>query len=169
MKNIYLLGFMGSGKSEIGKRLSKSLGKNFIDMDKIIEKKEKMSIRGIFERFGEKYFRGKEKKLLEELDKERGKIISTGGGIVMDEENWKVLKNGITIYLKISFKEALKRLKKAEDRPLLLEGNREKIIGNLLKKRGPFYERADYIIPNEGKSIDEVVGEIKRIIENEKD
>jgi len=155
---------MGSGKSVIGEKLSRKLGREFIDMDRVIEERESMKISEIFAQRGEDYFRRKEGELLKEIGGTGNAVVSTGGGIVMAEKNWEVLKKGITIYLKISPEEAWKRLEKVEDRPLLLQKDRKQYIYNLLKTRQPYYEKADFTVLNEGRRVEEVVEEIVRMM-----
>ena len=159
---------MGSGKSVVGKRLSRMLKREYVDMDKVIEDRTGMSIRDIFSVYGEDYFRRKEKELLKEIGGEGEKVVATGGGVVISEENWEILKKGITIYLKISSEEAWKRLKEVEDRPLLLDKDRKKRIESLLQERESFYEKANFIVSSEGRSIEDVVDEIIGIIQNER-
>jgi len=159
-KNVYLIGFMGSGKSLVGRKLAERMGREFIDMDEEIEKIEGMKIKEIFTRKGEEYFRMQEEKLLEELGRLKGRVISTGGGVVMRERNWKILKKGVTVYLEISEEEAIKRLKDVKDRPILERGKREEIIKTLLPIRRPYYEKADIKVKAEGKKVEEIVEEI---------
>ena len=155
---------MGSGKSVIGEKLSRKLEREFIDMDRVIEERESMKISEIFAQYGEDYFRRKEGELLREIGGRGNAVVSTGGGIVMAEKNWTILKEGVTIYLKISPEEAWKRLEKVEDRPLLLQKDRKQFICNLLRTRQPYYEKADFTVLNEGRRVEEVIEEIARII-----
>ena len=105
--NIFLVGPMGSGKSSLGKKLSKSLDKKFIDTDKEIEKKEKKTINEIFENNGEKYFREKEKEFLINIPNNLNIIIATGGGIITNQENRKKLKENKVIFLNASIELSL--------------------------------------------------------------
>lgn len=160
MKSIYLTGFMGAGKTTIGKALGKYLEMPVFDTDQEIEKKEKRTINELFERQGEAYFRACETSILGELPKEDA-VITTGGGIICKDENRQLLKEqGIVIFLFASEEEIAKRLERDETRPLL-RGDKLERIGTLYKERLPIYKNAaDYIIDTTGKEIGEVVREI---------
>ncbi|RKX52762.1 MAG: 3-dehydroquinate dehydratase, partial [Thermotoga sp.] len=135
---VFLVGMMGSGKSTIGKLLSNILGYRFIDMDEEIEKSEGRRIRDIFKRRGEKYFRKLEKKLLKEISRRRENlIVATGGGVIKDQENRKILKEHKTIFLMVEPGELLKRVK-VDNRPLLSEGKNR--IFDIWKQRERYYK-----------------------------
>ena len=126
--NIYLIGMMGSGKTTIGKILSKKLKMNFIDIDHKIEKIMSMEISEIFDEFGQKRFRDMESSFLIEKSKEKGIIFSTGGGIILKESNREcLLNNGITILLETSIDELINRIKNTYDRPLLKNSKNIKV------------------------------------------
>ena len=112
---------MGSGKSSIGSKLAHSLKKNFIDIDEMIELESGSSIKTIFKEYGENYFRDLETRELEKIvNKDENFIVSTGGGIILKEENWKLMESaGISIYLKSSIENLWSRLSSDEGRPLL--------------------------------------------------
>jgi len=171
-KNIVLVGFMGTGKTEVGKNLAKKLNMDFIDTDELIEKKEKDRIVRIFQVKGEEYFREVEEEIIEKVSKCKNCVIATGGGALIREKNYLNLKkNGILICLSASPEEIYRRTIPKKDRPLLLKSkNVIETIKELLKIREPYYSKADYKIDTTKKSIDEVVEEIIRIIkkENEK-
>lgn len=117
--NIILIGFMASGKTTVGKMLSKKLNMNFLDTDALIEKAEGLSIKYMFENYGEFYFREKEKTLTEKLLSVKNTVISTGGGTVISAENAANLKQiGTVIFLDTPLNGIEKRLKDAPDRPL---------------------------------------------------
>jgi len=157
MKNIILVGFMGTGKSVVGKKLAAKLDKDFIELDDMIESKEKMSIKDIFEKKLEPYFRQVEKEAVKEAAKRENVVISAGGGAVMDEENFKNLKNsGIIICLKASPDTILKRTKNLKTRPLLNVSDPKKQIEELLKKREPYYNKADFSINTDDLTIEQV-------------
>ena len=105
--NIFLVGPMGSGKSSLGKKLAKSLGKKFIDSDKEIEKNERKTISEIFEKSGESYFREKEREFLINIPNSLNMVIATGGGIVIDKENREKLKENKVIFLNASVERQL--------------------------------------------------------------
>jgi len=165
MQNIYLVGFMGSGKSTIGKKISEKLNLKFLDTDKIIEKKNSMTINQIFYNQGEKYFRNEEKKLLIELNKYKKTIISTGGGFVCNSRIIDLInKNNFTIYLKYKSETLYKRLlKEKQNRPLLKnlkESDLKKFIENLLFSREKYYNKSKIIIECKEINENEILREI---------
>lgn len=168
-KNIVLVGFMGTGKTEVGKNLAKKLNMDFIDTDELIEKKEKDRIVRIFQVKGEEYFREVEEEIIEKVSKCKNCVIATGGGALIREKNYLNLKkNGILICLVATPEEIYRRTIPKKDRPLLLKSkNVIETIKELLKTREPYYSKADYKIDTTKKSIDEVVEEIIRIIKRE--
>lgn len=166
MKNIVLTGFMGTGKSQVGRRLAKELNIQFVDTDDLIEKEAGKSIAQIFAQLGEGYFRSLESKVINQLSaigyQPSAKVIATGGGAIVNPKNLEALKkSGIVICLTASVESILSRIGSSDERPLLAKGNKKQIISDLLKQREPFYKKADFIIDTTAKSIDEVVKEIK--------
>lgn len=164
-KNIVLIGFMGSGKTTIGRLLAKQLDYSFLDTDEEIEQKENKTINKIFAEQGEKYFRTCETKLLEELSNSNEKcIISTGGGMPLLKENGKLLKKtGFVVYLSVQKDTVMERLKNDTTRPLLAGDSMEKKVEDLLEFRNPIYEyTAHMMIKTDYKSIEEIVEEIIR-------
>ena len=161
MKNIVLIGFMGSGKTEIGKRLADKLGYTFMDTDSIIEKKMGKSISGIFQEDGEEHFRGLEAGVVKELSGIRGCIISTGGGMVVNRENiLNLKKDGLMIWLKTSPETIYERVKSEHHRPLLGVKDPLQEINKLLGLREPLYAEADITIETDGLDIEKIVGMI---------
>jgi shikimate kinase len=165
-KNIYLIGLMGSGKTTLGKILSKKLDKIFYDSDQVIEEKLGVDVSMIFEYEGEEGFREREKDILQELVSKKNIVLATGGGIILSKSNRDLLsENGIVIYLKSNQKDLILRTKNDKTRPLLKNGNIELIIKKLCKEREPLYEEiADFEIMTKNKRVHEVVNEIIRII-----
>ncbi|MBU1887784.1 MAG: shikimate kinase [Candidatus Omnitrophica bacterium] len=160
MQNIVLVGFMGTGKTAVGRILAAKLGREFIEMDEMIEAKEGRSIREIFEK-GEDYFRILEMDTAGKVSQEKGVIISTGGGAVVNDKNFQNFKkNGLIICLEASPKVILKRTKDLVSRPLLNVPDPEKKIEELLKKRDPYYKRADFCIDTDTLSAEEVADKI---------
>jgi shikimate kinase len=163
---IYLIGFMGSGKSHIGQLLSSAMGLYYIDLDKEIEKKD-MSISEIFEKKGENYFRKLEREALLKTSALEKTIIACGGGTpcFFDNMEW-MNRNGITIFLNPATEVLVDRLKQEkEKRPLLLnksEGEIQYHIEQLLKSRMEFYQKADFEI-QEADEI-KIITRIKEII-----
>ena len=150
-KNICIMGLMGSGKSIIGKDLSKYLDLKFYDTDKEIEKKTKKSINSIFKEHGESYFRDIEEKICVDLLNYNNCVISLGGGSIINKKIRKEVKqNSYSIYLQVKINNLLKRLKSSKKRPLLNKNidNRE-TLKNLFDKRRKFYENADFIVNND--------------------
>jgi len=161
MKNIVLTGFMGTGKSEVSKELSKILGWAVIDIDAEIEKLQGMKIAEIFKQFGEPKFRDIETEVIKSFSKNKNVIISTGGGAVLRQENMDSLReNGVVICLSAAPETILKRTSSNNDRPLLQVENPLKKIKELLKFRMPYYEKADIMINTENKTPLKVAEEI---------
>jgi len=152
----YLIGMMGSGKSSVGKLLANKLQFSNIDIDKEIEKDEKLSIKEIFEKKGENYFREIESKYL--LRKRKLAVVSCGGGIILNKINREFLKtSGYTIYLKSSIPTLEKRLLNKNSRPLLNNDNLKETLINLYSKRKTLYtSAANTTIITDRKSVKEV-------------
>ncbi len=120
MENIYLVGFMGSGKSTVGRILAKKLDRKFVDIDTEIEKEQNKKIKDIFADKGEAYFRQLEKEKIEEFTKKKGCIVSTGGGLGADKNNMELMKKtGKVVWLDVDLEEILKRCSNDKNRPLL--------------------------------------------------
>jgi shikimate kinase len=159
---------MGVGKSEVGRSLAARQGMNFIDADEIIEKTEGRKISEIFEKNGEPYFRDIETEVIKTLEDYDNFVISTGGGIVLREENVKMLKEIGTLVLLTAEPEVVyQRLKETSDRPLLMQGDKMESIKKILDARNPIYEKvADYKIDTSNISpqaaVEEIVKWIKR-------
>ena len=150
-KNICIMGLMGSGKSVIGKELSKSLNLKFYDTDREIELKTKKSITAIFKERGETYFRGIEEEICTELLNQYNCVISLGGGSIVNKKIMKKIKiNSFSIYLRVKLNNLENRLTFSKKRPLLIKNhNREQILENLFNDRRKFYEKADFIVDND--------------------
>ncbi len=150
-KNICIMGLMGSGKSVIGKDLSKYLNLKFYDTDKEIELKTKKSISSIFKERGESYFRSIEEKICIELLNKDNCVISLGGGSVINKRIRKIIKdNCYSIYLQVKINTLINRLKTSKKRPLLNEGaDKVQTLRDLYNYRRKFYEKADCIVNND--------------------
>jgi shikimate kinase len=169
MKNIYLVGFMGTGKSAVGRALSRVLKREFLEIDKLIELNQKRTINKIFQESGEVYFRKLESEVLETISKRKGAIVSCGGGIVIDKANIKIMKGtGLMICLTAKPKVILNRLKGKKNRPLLKVIDPEAKIKELLKKRQIFYKQAAHKIDTSRLLIKDVVQEIIKILSQNK-
>ena len=161
MKNIVLTGFMGTGKSEVSRELSRILGWKAIDVDAEIEKSQKTTITEIFKQFGEPRFRDIETEMIRIFSKNKNVIISTGGGAVLRQENMDAVReNGIVVCLTAKPETILQRTGNNNDRPLLQVEEPLKKIKELLEFRRPYYEKADIMIDTEGKTPLEIAEEI---------
>ena len=169
-KNICIMGLMGSGKSIIGKDLSKCLNFKFYDTDNEIELKMKKSISKIFEEDGESFFRDIELKVCTDLLTLDNCVISLGGGSVINKEIRRVIKkNSYSIYLQVKLNKLLERLKSSKKRPLLNKNlNKKETLENLYNYRRKFYEKADFIVNNNNdkfKVLEKIKSEL-RLYEN---
>jgi shikimate kinase len=164
MRNIYLIGFMGAGKSTIGKPLAERLKREFCDTDELVEARAGRSIAAIFAREGEARFRELERQVIEEISQKGSHVVALGGGAPLREENWQAISStGITIYLRADAETLFARLNDKGSRPLLadLEGeDRLEKIRRLLKIREPYYKRAELIVECRNRSAEELVEEI---------
>ena len=162
---IYLIGYMGCGKSTLGRRLAKHTGLQFVDMDDYIEKRNFKTVPQIFAEEGEAEFRKKERKALEELSEFTDTIIATGGGAPCFFDNINLMnKTGKTIYLNIDPKILAERLLKSKtERPLIKGKSREELvefIDETLRKRNTFYKQAKYQITQPDVDLDELMRKI---------
>tara|TARA_B100000989_G_scaffold90936_1_gene65781 strand:- start:2161 stop:2697 length:537 start_codon:yes stop_codon:yes gene_type:complete len=150
-KNICFMGLMGSGKSIIGKDLSKYLNLKFYDTDKEIEVKTKKRIKTIFEENGETYFRDIEEKICLELLNYSNCVISLGGGSIINKKIRKAIEqNSYSIYLQVKLHNLVNRLESSKKRPLLSNNkNKIEILKNLYESRRRFFQKADFIINND--------------------
>lgn len=164
MNHIVIIGFMGSGKTRVGKRLSKDLGLEFVEVDKVITKRMNLTVKDIFRRFGEPFYRALETTTIKALiqDEER-KVISLGAGLPMQEQNKKYINQlGVVVYIKGSVDTLKKRLE-GNNNPLLEEDNSDEKIRKLLKQRDPVYAGfADIQVVTGVKTFDELIEEIKQ-------
>jgi len=165
MGNIYLIGFMGAGKSVVGRRLSSMLGWPFCDTDEFIERKAGLPVPEIFSRLGEAGFRRLEAEAVREVAGKDGLVVALGGGAPLREETWELIKkSGVTIYLKEAPEVLFLRLSKDAGRPLLsgTEGEaRRQRIAELLTEREPRYRKADLVVECRGRPPEEIAAEIQ--------
>jgi len=160
--NIFLVGFMGAGKTTVSKYLSAMLALDRIEMDEIIVQKEGMSIASIFEEYGEEYFRNCESNTLMELRKRAQLVVSCGGGIVLRDENIaNMKKSGRVVLLTATPETTLERVRDSDERPILRNNmNVEFIAGLMEKRRERYMKAADIIVRTDGKTVLEVCEEI---------
>ena len=158
---------MGVGKSTVGKKLAKKLKLKFIDIDQIIEKKEKRTIKEIFENKGEGYFRKIEKKIsLEELKKSNA-VIALGGGAFMDSSIRKEAKNfSISFWLDLGLRPLLIRLKNVKKRPLLDQDSLEESVNKIYSQRKKIYNKSNFKIKCNLMSVGQIVDKIVRLYES---
>ncbi|HHZ05171.1 MAG TPA: shikimate kinase [Clostridiales bacterium] len=141
--NVILCGFMGCGKSTVGKRLSKITGRPFVDMDYYIEEKSNMTVKEIFEKYGEAYFRDLEYNTAVELAQKDNMIISAGGGTLLFERNVQALsQTGTIVLLNVSLSTLRYRLRNDTKRPLLQRPDKNKAMAEMYEQRMPLYTRA---------------------------
>lgn len=165
--NIILIGFMGCGKSTVGRKLANALSYEFMDTDTVIEETYGKTISKMFEEDGEEAFRKAETELLRKLEKEaKGLVIATGGGMPMREENVACMRNiGTVVFLEAKIETILERLKNDTGRPLADGEDREKKLRPLYEKRLPVYlDAAELRLDTEDKSFYSMIEEIKQYI-----
>lgn len=170
--NIVLTGFMGTGKSTVGRLLARKLGFAFVDIDELIENEAGLSVSDIFSMFGEARFRQLEMEAIERLAKGglgNNLVVSTGGGAVVNEKNRSLLKGwGKLVCLTASPEEILRRVGNRADRPLLAGPDRQEKMARLLDERRGAYRDCDMEIDTTGKRPDDVVGAIHSFITGQK-
>ena len=160
--NIFLIGFMGAGKSTISDYLKNALAMDVVEMDQCIVERQGMSISDIFETYGEEYFRELETNLLIEMQSQSNVVVSCGGGVPMRERNVvEMKKNGRVVLLTAKPETILERVKDNHDRPLLENNKTVPFIAGLMEKRRAKYEAAaDIVIQTDGKSELEICEEL---------
>jgi shikimate kinase len=166
MENIFLIGFMGAGKSTIARELQKRLGRKLVEMDARIVEEQGMSINDIFAQFGEEHFRDIESQLILTIGDEGNTIVSCGGGVVVRPQNTEYMKkSGKVVYLKTSPETIYARVRYSTERPILNGNMNVEYIAGLLEKRRPLYEgAADITVVTDGRSCDEICSEILRAL-----
>ena len=160
-RGVVLVGFMGSGKSSVGRKLARRFGVPFVDVDERIESAAGCRIRDLFGREGESAFRAREKAALRDALSVKGCVIATGGGAFADEENRVLLRSyAPVVYLEAAVETLLERLAGDLGRPLLRGGDREDVVRELLSRREPGYRTADVTVRTDGRTVEDVAGQV---------
>ena len=165
--NIILCGFMGCGKTTIGKYLSKMLGYSLTDTDKIIQKKFNMTVSEVFATLGEQKFRLSETDVLRELLDADNQVIATGGGLVINPNNIELInshRNAVLVYIDVPLRALQERLKRDVRRPLLQREDRYEFIENLHNQRHPIYKSVSKLAVDGGAPILVVAKRIKKLL-----
>jgi shikimate kinase/shikimate kinase/3-dehydroquinate synthase len=164
-KNIVLLGMMGSGKTTLGKIISKKLNRKFIDVDNEIEIEEGMKISDMFQKKGEDFFRKIEEKISLQFLKKTSSVISLGGGAFINKNiQNEVLRNQISIWLKWDNKNLINRIKNSKKRPLAMQLN-DNDLDKLINKRSKIYAKAKFHIKCDKLSKEEIIKKIINLYE----
>ncbi len=161
MAKFFLTGYMGSGKTTAGKKLSTKLGYEFIDLDKFIEQEYQLTIPEIFAKKGEKEFRAMEHNALKKLLEKDNLVIACGGGTPCYYNNMELMNNhGNTVYLKMSADSLVSRLLNAKDKRPIIANKTEKelreFVTRQLEKREDFYDQAQYVVKGKDLNVDEL-------------
>ncbi|MBE3127653.1 MAG: shikimate kinase [Candidatus Atribacteria bacterium] len=168
-KNIIITGFMGTGKTVVAIELARKLKMEFIDMDQVIEERQGISISDIFARYGEKYFREQENKLVKELSQKENMVIATGGGTLLSSDNARMLgQAGEIVCLYADSQTIYNRVKRKNDRPLLKGENVLSEIDHLLEERKKIYANIKWKIDTTNLNIQEVTDKIIALLEQER-
>ena len=167
-KNLTLTGMMGVGKSTIGKALSKHLSMEFIDVDKVIEKKLKLTVQKIFEQKGESFFRELEEEITLQEIKKKNKVVSLGGGAFMNKNiRDHVLSHAKSFWLNLNTNLLTKRLKNSKIRPLLINKNIKITLEKIYNERKSSYSLANYNIDCNNLTTDLIVNKIVKLYEKD--
>lgn len=153
MKNIYLCGFMGCGKSHIGRLLAKKLGLSFTDLDRYIVEKEGISIPEIFEKYGEPHFRSLESKYIKEMPE--NSVVATGGGAIINPDTAKAAREkGTVVFLDTAFEICYDRIKGDTNRPLVMNNTKEQLHELFTNRRRVYLANAEFTVNANGKDSD---------------
>ncbi|MFS1513331.1 shikimate kinase [Chengkuizengella sp. SCS-71B] len=163
--NIVLVGFMGTGKSTVGKQLSSKLGWEFVDTDHMIEHRENMSIPEIFSKKGESYFREVETRIIQEVLSNDMQVIATGGGSVLRLQNRsRMLSHGTVVQLDADAEIIIKRLEGEKLKRPLLQGDLEEKVYEMMERRKHAYEFADFVIDTNVFEVESIVEQIYNVV-----
>lgn len=166
MENIFLIGPMGSGKTTLGRRIAPRLGYEFIDVDEELEKRCGVEVAVIFEIEGEQGFRERESGLLAEIAANRGQLIATGGGSILNEHNREIIRaNGKAVWLKTSVDQQIRRLERDKRRPLLAAPDRRRRLTEMAELRNPIYASlADLVFESKNRPLAHMADMLERTI-----
>jgi len=162
LPTIVVIGFMGAGKTSVGRLVARALGREFVDTDQMIERATRMTIGELFQREGELSFRRREIAAIDRAIAVPGRVIAVGGGAVLSADNRTALKQaGLLVYLRATPETLAARLTGVTDRPLLNTGDRVGRIRDLLVARGPIYETAgDVAIDTDRLNLEQTAVEV---------
>ncbi|MGB0370543.1 MAG: shikimate kinase [Opitutales bacterium] len=161
--NLYLVGFMGTGKSTIGRRVAEELKMRFVDSDHAIEKKYRMAIPEIFEKHGEAHFRALEREFVDTGHPKRGMVVACGGGLVVQDGMLETLENkGIVVCLVASEETIIQRVSSNPNRPLLNVDDQRERIRKLIAEREPIYRKVNTQLMTDMRPVPSVVGHLAR-------
>jgi shikimate kinase len=165
LRQAVLVGFMGAGKSSVGKVLAERLGAEFVDVDERIEKAAGKSIGEIFAAGGEGAFRGMEKEAIRDAVSAPGRVVAAGGGAFVDEENRRALRAYAPVFfLDVSVESVMRRLSGDRTRPLFPGGNEEGALRDLMARRRPAYRDADFTVPTDDLAVPEIADRIVALL-----
>ncbi len=167
MKNVFLIGPMGAGKSAVGRQLARLLKLDFADSDDEIERRTGVDIPFIFEKEGEAGFRKREAAVIADLTEGKDLVLATGGGVIGEPENRRHLgSRGRVVYLTASIDQQLARTRRGRERPMLAGGDPEQILIDLMAIREPLYqELADLVVDTDKRRVGDVASEIAERLE----
>ncbi|MEW8027710.1 MAG: shikimate kinase AroK [Candidatus Thiodiazotropha sp.] len=170
MQNLFLIGPMGAGKTTVGRQLAEFFHKDFVDSDHEIQRRTGVDIPTIFEFEGESGFRQRESAVIDDLTAREGIVLATGGGVIMREQNRKLLSaRGLVVYLNCSVRQQYERTHRDKNRPLLSTPDPMGRLTELMAVRDPLYrETADIVVSTEGRNTQSVVQDIRKLIEKMK-
>ncbi len=162
--NLVLVGFMGTGKSAVGRRAARKLDLDFVDMDDLIENRVGKPISELFREEGEVGFRARERALVEELAGEAGRVIATGGGVVLDPRNLLDFeRGGVVVCLLAGVETILRRVAAQDHRPLLEQGDKRARVGALLEQRRPLYQAIRHRVDTDHNVLERTVAAVVAI------
>ena len=161
-RSLVLTGFMGTGKTSVGKIIAENLGREFVDMDAVIEAREGMSINRIFKTRGETYFRKLESELCVDLGAKENLVIATGGGALVSAQNRAAFSQAMIVCLDASVDEIISRVGRAKNRPMIA-GDAQRRIVELLETRRAAYAQIENHVDTTDKNVDQVAKDVMKL------